>query len=67
MHSALMVGVAQNTRRLNQHTDLGYFDGAMRAVFDSFSNRDNFPCLQSTIDELLYVGGAVGLMQVGIF
>ncbi|KAL4776957.1 hypothetical protein BDW60DRAFT_203057, partial [Aspergillus nidulans var. acristatus] len=51
--TALMVGVAHNTDRINQHIDLGKLEGAIEAGFDSFSNRDEVQCLQGTRTELL--------------
>ncbi|KAL4769257.1 hypothetical protein BDW60DRAFT_102654 [Aspergillus nidulans var. acristatus] len=51
--TALMVGVAHNTNRINQHIDLGKLDGAIEAGFDSFSNRDEVQCLKGTRTELL--------------
>ncbi|KAL3469681.1 WD40 repeat-like protein [Aspergillus californicus] len=38
--TALMVGVAHNTVRINQDIDLGKLEGAMEAGFESFSDRD---------------------------
>ncbi|GFF43825.1 hypothetical protein IFM46972_07340 [Aspergillus udagawae] len=51
--TSLLVGVAQNTDRLNQHIDLGKLEGAMEAVFESFSDRDEAQCLQGTRTQLL--------------
>jgi hypothetical protein len=48
-----MVGVVQNTERINQHIDLGKLEGVIEAEFESFSNRDEVECLQGTRTELL--------------
>jgi hypothetical protein len=40
-----MVGVAQNTDRINQNMDLEKLEGAMEAGFESFSDRDEVQCL----------------------
>ncbi|CAI7673674.1 unnamed protein product [Penicillium pancosmium] len=51
--TSLIVGVAQNTNRTNQDMNLGKLEGAMEAVFESFSDRDEVQCLQGTRTELL--------------
>ncbi|KAL6229620.1 hypothetical protein BDW75DRAFT_245567 [Aspergillus navahoensis] len=51
--TALIVGVAHNTDRINQHIDLGKLEGAIEAGFESFSDRDEVQCLQGTRTELL--------------
>jgi hypothetical protein len=48
-----MVGMAQNTNRINHTMDLGKLVGAMEAGFESFSDRDEVECLQGTRTELL--------------
>jgi len=48
-----MVGVAQNTDRIDQNMDLGKLEGAMEAGFESFYDRDEVQCLQGTRTELL--------------
>ncbi|KAH8703496.1 WD40-repeat-containing domain protein [Talaromyces proteolyticus] len=51
--TSLMVGVAQNTDRINQYLNLGKLEGVMEAGFESFSDRDEVQCLQGTRTELL--------------
>ncbi|KAJ5993065.1 hypothetical protein N7451_008789 [Penicillium sp. IBT 35674x] len=67
--TSLMVGVAQNTDRINQNMDLGKLEGAMEAVFESFSDRDEVLCLQGTRTELLQqiMEWVISPSQKGIF
>ncbi|CEN60827.1 hypothetical protein ASPCAL03259 [Aspergillus calidoustus] len=51
--TALMVGVAHNTDRINRHIGLEKLEGAIDAGFESFSDRDEAQCLQGTRTELL--------------
>lgn len=48
-----MVGVAQNTDRINQHLDLAQLGGVVDAMLGSFSDRDETQCLGGTRTELL--------------
>ncbi|EAU30114.1 hypothetical protein ATEG_09923 [Aspergillus terreus NIH2624] len=51
--TSLMISMAKNTDRINQHVDLGKLEGAVDAGFESFSDRDEVECLQGTRTELL--------------
>ncbi|KAJ5367193.1 hypothetical protein N7541_001134 [Penicillium brevicompactum] len=48
-----MVGVVQNTDRINQNMDLEKLEGAMEAGFESFNDRNEVECLQGTKTKLL--------------
>ncbi|KAJ6118780.1 hypothetical protein N7471_013400 [Penicillium samsonianum] len=67
--SSLMVGVVDNTDRINQYMDLGKLEGAPEAVFGSFSDRDEVQCLQGTRTELLQqiMGWSMSPSQKSIF
>ncbi|CAG8090977.1 unnamed protein product [Penicillium nalgiovense] len=67
--TSIMVGVVQNTDRINQHIDLGKLEGAMEAGFASFDDRDEVECLQGTRTELLQqiMGWAMSPSQKSIF
>ncbi|CAG8909811.1 unnamed protein product [Penicillium egyptiacum] len=52
-HSSMMVGVVQNTDRINEYIDLWKLEGAMEAGFDSFSDRYDAQCVEGTRTELL--------------
>ncbi|OQE10072.1 hypothetical protein PENFLA_c096G05144 [Penicillium flavigenum] len=51
--TSLIVGVVQNSDRINQNMDLAKLDGAIEAGFGSFSDRNEAQCLQGTRTELL--------------
>ncbi|KAJ5496975.1 hypothetical protein N7463_008962 [Penicillium fimorum] len=53
LDSSLMVGVAQNTDRINQNMDLAKLEGAIQAGFESFDDRDEAECLRGTRTKLL--------------
>ncbi|KAJ5135398.1 uncharacterized protein N7515_004676 [Penicillium bovifimosum] len=67
--SSLMVGVVDNTDRINQYMNLGKLEGATEAVFGSFSDRDEVQCLQGTRTELLQqiMGWSMSPSQKSIF
>lgn len=48
-----MIDMAETINRINQCIDLGKLEGAMDAVFESFSDRDETECLQGTRTETL--------------
>ena len=48
-----MIGMVENTNRINQRIELGKLEGASDAGFKSFSDRDEVECLQGTRTELL--------------
>lgn len=49
----MMISMAENTDRINRHADLGKLEGAIDAVFESFSDRDEVECLPGTRTVLL--------------
>ncbi|BDD64335.1 hypothetical protein MAP00_009162 [Monascus purpureus] len=51
--TSLIISMAENTDRINQHVDLGKLEGALDAGFESFSDRDEVECLPGTRVELL--------------